>query len=422
MKKVYTTIPKFGQDLAKYKPNHFVCVPLVLDTLYSRVMTKLKAMPGIKGKIATTLVAASILYVKKKRVADGLAIQYATKESARSFGTLVMAMIVTVLLEPLYRLAQKMVFGKVRDAVGVQDNIVCGGGALTPHLDDFFEALGVRILNGWGLTEASPVLACRRAFPGWNIRGSTGVPIPGTSLRVVDPDTLMDVPDGVKGLIIAKGPGVMKGYSKDAESTAQAFRAGPGWFDTGDLGFKVAKGFPGCEKMAGHYVLTGRAKDTIVMSTGKNVEPEPIENKIMCSNIIKHIIIVGQDKRELAAMVFPDFEALDALAMAESDGAPGLNQDVVTESTEFIHSPHSPEELTEMFKKEVAQLNKKREDLGEMLKKRRAYRSYENIVEISMSTPLSAENGTLTRTMKPRRPEIYKVYAKEVEALTSKLR
>lgn len=413
LRQVHTTIPKFGQDLAKYKPDHFVCVPLVLDTLHGRIMSKLKSTPGIKGKIAMTLVAASITYVRNKRIADGLALQHATKEAARSIGTYLMALITSVLLTPLYGLAQKIVFGKVREAVGVQQSIICGGGSLAPHLDDFMEALGINLLNGWGLTETSPVLACRGYAEGlYNVRGTTGKAMVGTELRVVDPDTLKDVPDGTKGLIVAKGPGVMKGYLNDEESTAKAFKAGPGWFDTGDLGLKIAEGVPGAEKMAGYFVLTGRAKDTIVMSTGKNVEPEPIENKICVSPIIKHIILIGQDKRDLGALVFPDFEGLKLMAKeAEAKGEKA--EGAAASSSQDKEIPHTPEELHELFKKEVIRLNKARGD----------YHSYENIVHVAvMDKPLSVEDGTLTRTMKPRRPEIYKVYAKEVASMEAELR
>eukprot|EP00798_Chlamydomonas_sp_ICE-L_P017421 gene17421-23723_t len=404
---VFTSIPRFSQDLAKYTPNHFVSVPLVLDTLHSRVMKKLKAMPAPRMKIAMMLVAASLAYVRAKRVVDGTALAHAMKHSARTVGTFMVAWLTVAFLTPVYSLAQKMVFTKVKEAVGVKNNIVCGGGSLAPHLDDFFEACGINLLNGWGLTESSP-----------NIRGSTGLPTPGTTLRVVDPETLVDLPDGIRGLILANGPGIMSGYLKDDAATAKAFRAGPGWFDTGDLGFRVAFDVPGAENMAGHIVLTGRAKDTIIMSNGKNVEPEPIENAIASSPLVKHVIIIGQDKRELGAFVFPDFDALEDLAKADAAAAavnaPATPATAAASSTEELqHAPHSPEELVEMYMKEVKKKNQSRPD----------YHPHEAITHITvMDRPLSVDEGTLTRTMKPMRPEIYKVYVKEVAALEKKLR
>lgn len=90
--------------------------------------------------------------------------------------------------------------------------------------------------------QTSPVLTCRRNVPGQNVRGTVGTPIPGTQLRVVDPETLQDQPDGQQGLILARGPGVMAGYYDDESATAAAFRAGNGWLDTGDLGWRAPCG------------------------------------------------------------------------------------------------------------------------------------------------------------------------------------
>ena len=186
------------------------------------------------------------------------------------------------------------------------------------------------------------MLACRRALPFQNVRGTVGLPIPGTEVRVVNPETLEPVPDGQQGLLLVKGPGVMRGYYNDQESTAKAMRAGPGWFDTGDLGWRApskrpplfhkdynlhgvtcqpylrggsglcAGGMAG-SRMAGHITLTGRSKDTIVLSNGENIEPQPIEDALCVSPYISHLVLVGQDKRMLGALVAPSMEAFDEL-------------------------------------------------------------------------------------------------------------
>lgn len=147
--------------------------------------------------------------------------------------------------------------------------------------------------------------------------------MPGTSLRVVDPATKRDLPDGQPGLVLARGPGVMRGYYKDPSATAAAFPLGEGWFDTGDLGWRAPQGVPG-SKMAGMLVLTGRAKDTIVLSSGKNVEPQVVEDAICVSPLIKHAVVVGSDHRALGALVAPDAEALQALAAKQGDALPSI--------------------------------------------------------------------------------------------------
>ena len=94
------------------------------------------------------------------------------------------------------RLGQVLVFAKIRSALGIMRTVISGGGSLAGHLDDFYETLALPVLNGWGLTETSPVLACRRDMPRENVRGTVGLPIPGTAVRVVHPDTLRPVPEG----------------------------------------------------------------------------------------------------------------------------------------------------------------------------------------------------------------------------------
>ncbi|EFJ49638.1 hypothetical protein VOLCADRAFT_120723 [Volvox carteri f. nagariensis] len=390
---VYTNIRRLRDDLTAFTPDHFVCVPLVLDTLHARVRQRLAAGPRHRAAIATALLAAGAAYhalpPADRGTSDGLVATAAGL--ARRWAQILGAAVLAALLTPLHWLASKLVYGKIREALGIRKTVVSGGGSLAAHLDDFYEALGLPVLNGWGLTETSPVLACRRSDPPeQNIRGSVGVPTPGTQLRVVDPETLDPLPEGRQGLVLANGPGVMAGYFLDEEATARAFRAGDGWFDTGDLGWVAPTGVTG-SRCAGHLVLTGRAKDTIVLSSGKNVEPQPIEDAVAASGLIKHVVLVGQDKRELGALVWPDEDALSATP----------------------ENSLSPAELEDRLLDEVARLNSSRPD----------YHHFEHVAHITVvRTPLSVDDGTLTRTMKPRRPEIMKRHAATAEALLARLR
>lgn len=278
-------------------------------------------------------------------------------------------------------------------ALGIRKTVVCGGGSLAPHLDDFFETIGLPVLNGYGLTETSPVLACRSALrPLGNVRGSVGRVIPGgTELRVVDPESMHDVPDGVQGLILAKGPGVTFGYYNNESATAAAFSSGDGWFDTGDLGWKAPKAVHG-STMEGCLVLTGRAKDTIVLSSGENVEPQPIEDALCCSPYIKFAALVGHGHRSLGALLVPDEDALKGLAAAR--GVKEL----------------SFEEVYDLMKEAVAAAG-----AGRI--------RWEHVTAFKvLERAFSIEDGTLTRTMKPRRQVISQVYANEVAELEKKLR
>ncbi|GFR52122.1 hypothetical protein Agub_g14636 [Astrephomene gubernaculifera] len=431
---VYTNIRKVHHDIATFQPDHFSTVPLILDSLYSRVRHKLASGPQHEVAITSALLSAGVAYVRARRIVKGISLQHALpagndeegaeaaagagKGSAagggvvsllRRFSQVVGAAVLMALLAPLHALAGVLVYGKVRAALGVRKTFTSGGGSLAAHLDDFFEAVGLTLCNVWGLTETSPMLACRRAQPPeHNVRGTVGLPNPGTEIRVVDPETLQPLPAGRKGLVMARGPGVMKGYYRNEEATQKAFRAGDGWFDTGDLGFIVPSGVP-FSRCDGMIVLSGRAKDTIVLSSGKNVEPQPIEDAVVASRLVKHMVLLGQDKRELGALVWADYEAVEQI-LGGSGGADGSG--APAEGAEG-RVAISDEQLESRLMEEVTRLNSARTD----------YEHYHHIAHIAVvREPLSFEAGTLTRSMKLRRPEIMKVHAKDVAQLMGRLR
>ncbi|KAJ9507060.1 hypothetical protein QJQ45_004659 [Haematococcus lacustris] len=420
---VITTIRKFRDDLTAFPPDHLVCVPLVLDTLHARVMQRLRSAPLLRRQLASLLLAVSTAYVRACRVTGGLELRYAC--SATPWHVLLGASLLSALLRPLHLLAGHLVYSKVREALGVRRTIISGGGSLAAHLDDFFEVLGLPVLNGWGLTETSPVLACRRAVQ--NVRGSVGRPLPGTSLRVVDPDTLEPLPYPSQGQgqgsaeATQPGPGVMAGYLDDPAASAKAFRAGGGWLDTGDLGWVAPSGVPG-SNMAGCVVLTGRAKDTIVLSSGKNVEPQPIEDAVCASPLVKHLLLLGQDKRELGALVFPDLDALEAHLQHLQQSQTGVNGAAPAPDTQvgggqaerplLAATPRSV--LEALLLDEVTKYNASRH----------GYKPEQHVAHVVVVTTgqLNPDDGTLTRTFKPRRLQISTKYAEEASRLLSQLR
>lgn len=386
----YTNIRKFRDDLQAFPPDYFVCVPLVLDTLFNKVMATLRSASPVRRAVAGALMWASTRYVGAKRTVQGVNVAHA--RAPVPWHTLLGAAAMATLMSPLHRLAQSLVYGKVRSALGIREAVVSGGGSLAGHLDDFYESIGLPVLNGWGLTETSPVVACRRNVPGGNVRGSVGVPLPGTSVRVVDPETMQEVPDGRQGLLLVRGPGVMQGgYYKDPGATARAFPVGNGWFDTGDLGWRAPAGVQG-SSMAGSIVLTGRAKDTIVLTSGKNVEPQPLEDAVAASPYVQVCVCVGHDHRALGALVSPNLQALEE--RAQEQGVERL----------------SAEEVYQLLRSEI----------NAALAGRAAH---EHISEfVVLPQPLSPEDGTLTRTMKPRRPQIMDKYRPQLEQVLKKLR
>ena len=201
---------------------------------------------------------------------------------------------------PAHALASQLIWPKLRQQLsgGALLYPINGGGAIAPHVDAFFEAVGIELLVGYGLTETSPVVSCRR--PWRNIRGSSGLPMPETEFRVVDAETRAPLGYRQRGVVLVRGPQVMGGYLGKPEATAKVLDA-DGWFDTGDLGMLLPDG---------SVVLTGRAKDTIVLSSGENLEPGPLEEALVSSPLVEQVMLVGQDERQLAALVVPKQEPL----------------------------------------------------------------------------------------------------------------
>ena len=405
MRQRYTNVASLKRDLNDVKPDAFVTVPLVLGTLYARVMAGLAAAGRIRAMLAKFLLAAGATHVRAMRVINGVDIRFAL--APPNVFAAALARVVAAITAPLHRLAEKLVYPKVREGLAIKSAIVSGGGSLPTHLDDFYESIGLEVSNGWGLTETSPVIAARRldgdsdgdgdgddAGLRSNVRGSVGVPIPGTEVRVVDPDTREDLADGCKGLLLVRGPGVMYGYLDDTASTAKVIDEN-GWFDTGDLGWVAPAGVEG-SNMAGNVVLVGRMKDTIVLSSGENVEPVPLEDHVSQSPLVRQVMIVGNGERGLGALVVPDVEAVEEFLGG------------------FITSGYeSPlKVVTKAVAKEVAQRLASREGCRP-----------EEIIPVSRIVVLPPEqvwdidSGCLTRTFKLRRDEIAKRHAREIDQI-----
>jgi long-chain acyl-CoA synthetase len=221
-----------------------------------------------------------------------------------------------------YLLLDALVLKKLRSIVGGNfRGTISGGGALPPHVDEFFNDIGIPVLEGYGLTESGTVLAVRT----WDrlVIGTVGPAFPGTELRIVDPTNGVilypdrsrhDLGRGRRGEIQARGPQLMSGYHKDPEKTAQVLR--DGWLTTGDLGVMT---FNECLK------IVGRCKETIVLLGGENVEPLPIESKLLESPLIDQCMVVGQDQKHLGVLVVPSLQgfAVAGVGVNELKGLQG---------------------------------------------------------------------------------------------------
>ena len=377
---VYTNPRSIKQDLQQEQPHYLVAVPRIWETVYEGIQRQLKEKSPLMQRLIRTLMAASESYVLAGRIARNQSIlHYGVSPWVR-----LRARLQQGLLWPVHRLADALIYRKVRQALGPNfQQAISGGGSLPAYLDLFYEVVGISILNGYGLTETSPVLCARR--PDNNVRGTAGPPLPGTEFRIVDPETRQPLPPGERGLILARGPQVMMGYYNNPEATAKVLSP-DGWFETGDLGWLTPDG---------QLVITGRAKDVIVLLNGENVEPQPLEDACLQSPYISQIVVVGQDQKKLAALIYPNLDALKAWA---------AEQGIPTAEAELLAHP----QVRALILREVRT----------RIQERPGYQAHEQIADFRfLPEPLSVENGLLTQTLKIKRNPVAERYAHLIQEM-----
>jgi long-chain acyl-CoA synthetase len=287
------------EDLATIRPQWMASVPRIWEAVRAGIYRNVKQSGGIKLALFTFFVAVGGAHMKLTYLLRGLVPDF--KRRSRALDA-VLAFIPWLLMWPLRLLGNALVFGKIKARLGGRFIAgVSGGGALPAAVDAFFGAAGVLLLEGYGLTETSPVLAVRhQSGP---VPGTVGTLLQETECKVVAEDGSI-LPPGQMGVIYVRGPQVMKGYYRRPDATA-AVLGDDGWFNTGDLGMLAHRG---------ELKITGRAKDTIVLLGGENIEPLPIEQRINESEYIDTAVVVGQDQKYLGALIVVNQEAIERYA------------------------------------------------------------------------------------------------------------
>ena len=268
-------------ELKTFKPTHLVLVPLFVETFYKRIMSAAEK----SGKLDT---------LKKGIKISNLLRKFGIDIRKKLFGESVLSN-----------------FG------GELEMIICGGAALNQDIIDFFESIGVTILNGYGITECAPLISCNRNE--YRKQGSVGLPIIGGHVKILNPD------ENGEGEICYKGPNVMMGYYNDEEATRAVFTE-DGYFRTGDYGKVMMEGDDQW------IYITGRLKNLIIFSNGKNVYPEEIETDIQGVYGVNEVVVyAGESKSDpkkevIVAEIYPDF---DALALHNIDDAEKYFDDAI---------------------------------------------------------------------------------------------
>ena len=255
-----------GENMLEISPSVVICVPRFFEKMHDKILSGLKNANSIKRNLFSWA-----LNVGKKHM------------------TLVNAnQKIPFFLKIKYSIANSLIYKKVRGRLGGQIKYFISGGApLSQQVNEFFAAIGLTILEGYGLTETSPILTCN--VPG-NIQfGSVGMPIENVKIKIAE-----------DGEILAKGPNIMLGYYNNKEATTEVFD-NEGWFHTGDIGI-VDKG--------GRLTITDRKKSIIVTSGGKNIAPAPLENSLLNSSYIEQVLVIGDNRNYLSCIIVPAFDNL----------------------------------------------------------------------------------------------------------------
>ncbi len=372
---IYSNLRSIKKDLKEQKPDYMVAVPRLWESIYEGAQKQFREQPASKQRLVNFFFGVSQKYIVAKRVVQGLNVE----NLHPSLGDKLLASLVVAGLWAIHQLGHKLVYQKVRAATGGNlKYVVSGGGSIAEHLEDFYEIIGIEILGGYGLTETAPITHVR--CPDRNIRGGDGQPVLNTETRIVHLETRVDMPIGKQGLVLIRGPQVMQGYYKNPEATAKAIDS-EGWFDTGDLGY--------VSEWA-DLVITGRAKDTIVLTNGENIEPQPIEDACICSPYIDQVVLVGQDQKQLGILIVPNLSAL------ESAGLISAGSNLV-------------DILPELNKPKIRNLY--REELTREVQNRAGYSINDRIgVFEFLPEPFTIDNGYLTQTFKIRRNIVFERY------------
>jgi long-chain acyl-CoA synthetase len=380
---VYSTLKTFATDLEKYQPTIVATVPRLWESLYTKVVAAVTARGKKAHKLFGLMVTIATRYHRAQRRLAGHHACFARENPLKALGQKLMAAGEILLLALPYRLARKKL-APLRDKFGGRLRIaISGGGALPTYLEKWLDAIGIRIANAYGMTECAPAIA-GRGFD-CEVLGTLGPPIEGTELRIVDQQGQV-VPHGCEGDVEVRGPQVFPGYYDDEAENRKAFTE-DGFFHTGDLG-KLT--------LNGELVLTGRSKEIIVLASGENIDPSRIEAAIGQLPFVNDAVLVGQDRKGLAALIVPDWDQLREFV-----------------SEKLGRQENSPEEMEQ----DQALRNRVKNEINRLLQPQNGFKPFEKLLKIDFLKDEFKVGEELTNTMKKKRHVIEKKYHDLIDRL-----
>ena len=340
------SIEKIASNMEDIKPTIMTAVPRLFERMYSKIKRNVENQPEKKQKIFNWAIEIGKEY-------------HVAKKSGQP---------IPIFLSLKHKLADKLVFGKLREKTGGKLRFfISGGAALARELGQFFEAAGMLIIEGYGLTESSPVIAANRVND--YKFGTVGKTMPGVEIKIAK-----------DGEILAYGPNIMQGYYRNKKETEETVK--DGWLYTGDIGVFDAEGF---------LIITDRKKHLFKTSGGKYIAPTPIENMFLASKYIDQFILIGDRRMFLSALIVPDYEALKEYADANR-----IQYKTVEELVDM-------KQIYELLDKELDQFQKK-------------LANFERVRKFAiLDKPFTIETGELTPSLKVKRKVIEERYKDLIE-------
>lgn len=379
----YTNLRNFKKDLKRYKPNYMIAVPRIWVLIYDSIMSEMKEKPLLVQWVFNFFLSISKSCKRAARVIKNRCIYSKNK----TFKEKVIPFFINKILLPVDIFSTSFVYKKVHNTLGgCYIKGLSGGGALPHYIEDFFEAIGIKIIVGYGLTETSPVVAVRTDEN--NKIYSVGPALDMTEFKIVDPETMHPLRPCEKGLVLVRGPQVMLGYYKDKEAT-DAVILEDGWFITGDLGWLTS------DKPDASLVLIGRQKEIIVLQNGENIEATVLEDICDQNTFVDQIVLTGQDMPSLSALVY-------------------LNQD---ELKRVLGKQHAGDDLNKAQDFKAMLLN----ELNQKIKERDSFRPHERLSNLYfVSEGFTISNCLMTQSMKVRKNLVIEKYKDEIASMYKK--
>jgi long-chain acyl-CoA synthetase len=382
-KTVYTSVKHLKADLQNVKPTFMASAPRLWESIYNGILSRVAEGSVVKRALFRAAVAVNHVYRQALRELNGNNLKILPQNFIARAASYLSAWLVVLATFLPALLLDAVVLKKIRAATGGRLRAtISGGGALPLHIDEFFNDIGIAVLEGYGMTETSPIISVR--LPENAVIGTVGPLYAETEIRLIDIASGATIYPGEnyfgkKGELHVKGPQVMAGYYKNPEATAKVLKHG--WMNTGDLAIITANG---CLK------IVGRSKETIVLLNGENVEPVPIESKLLESPFIEQCMVVGQDQKFLGVLIVPRAEALkqfgsDLKALAENG------------------------EVKQLLKTEVQRL----------ISGNNGFKAFERIGGIAVMSQLWEKDRELTAKLSLRRHVISELYAEEIRRIYS---